>query len=273
MAFLQYKIKSEELETKTDVLVILPTPTVAEMRKMPGYGFYRDDKRYQVLYLYHGTTGDCWDWMRFSSIERYAEEHCLAVVMPNVQNSNFHNIRDSYAYENFVSSELPRIIEWTFPVSRRREDKFIAGLSMGGLGAFKIGMKNYGDYAAVACLSGAFCIPEWIEKDNLAPWAAAYAPGEKLLGTAEDPFWLAQEAAKIKENLPDLFLCCGTEDELCYADNQRFRSHLDSLGIQYTYDEGPGAHEWAFWDKEIQKIMNWLPLKNDMVPVIGKGGF
>ena len=265
MAFLQYKVKSEELETKTDVLVILPTPTVAEMRKMPGYGFYRDEKCYQVLYLYHGTTGDAWDWVRFSSIERYAEAHCLAVVMPTVQNSNFHNIQGSYAYEAYVTRELPRIIEWTFPVSRRREDKFIAGLSMGGLGAFKVALKNPEDYAAAACLSSAFFLPEAIEKERMAPWAAAYEPGEKLLGTPEDPFWLAGQAKASGKPLPQLYLCCGTEDDLCYSCNLQMRRHLTSLGIPYTYHEQPGTHEWAFWDREIQRILEWLPLRRDMV--------
>lgn len=74
MAILQYKINSEELNTKTDVMVILPAKSIEDMRKMPDYGFYRPDKCYQVLYLYHGTTGDCWDWLRFSRIEKYAQE-------------------------------------------------------------------------------------------------------------------------------------------------------------------------------------------------------
>lgn len=265
MTFLQFKVKSEELETKTDVLVILPTPTVAEMRFMPNYGFYRDNKCYQVLYLYHGTTGDCWDWMRFSSIERYAEEHCLAIVMPSVMNSNFHNIKNIYAYENYVAKELPRIIEWTFPVSRRREDKFIAGLSMGGLGVLKIGLKNPQDYSAIACLSAAFMLPEWIEKSSTMPWAAAYEGGEKILETEEDPYYLTKKFVDTPKDRPDLYLCCGTEDELCYECNQKMRNHLDCIGMKYTYHEGPGKHEWAFWDREIQLIMDWLLLKNDMV--------
>lgn len=265
MALLQFKVKSEELEIKTDVLVILPTPTVAEMRAMPNYGFYRDDKCYQVLYLYHGTTGDNWDWMRFSSIERYAEDHCLAIVMPDVANSSFHNIRDSYAYENYVAKELPRIIEWTFPVSRRRKDKFIAGLSMGGLGVMKIALKNPADYAACASLSGAFFLPEAIEKRRAAPWAAAYDKDEKLLGTDEDPYWLTERVMREKIDYPKLYLCCGMDDELCRDCNADLRAHMDRIGMRYTWHEQPGKHEWAFWDKEIQLIMNWLPLKNDLV--------
>ena len=265
MAFIQFKVKSEELETKTDVLVILPTPTVDEMRKMPNYGFYRDDRCYQVLYLYHGTTGDCWDWMRFSAIERYAEEHCLAVVMPNVMNSSFHNIPESYAFENYVAKELPRIIEWTFPVSRKREDKFIAGLSMGGTGVFKIAMKNPQDYGAVACLSAAFHLPAEIETSRVAPWAAAYGKDEKIIGTCEDPYWLAQNVMKQQLDYPKLYLCCGTEDDLCYDCNQKMLRLMDEIGMTYTYHEQPGRHEWAFWDREIQLIMDWLPLKGDIV--------
>lgn len=265
MAILQFKVKSQELESKSDVIVILPTPTVEDMKKLPGYGFYDDSKRYQVLYLYHGTTGDCWDWIRFGRIEKYAEEHCLAVVMPTVLNSNFHNIPDSYSYYNYVAYELPRIISWTFPVSRRREDTFIAGLSMGGSGVFKVAMDNPQDYAAVACLSAAWQIPEWIDTKRMKPWAANYGPDQVLKGTKEDPYWQSEQVMEKGIDHPDLYLCCGTEDELCYGSNQEFRAHLDKIGMKYTYHEQPGAHEWDFWDSEIRRILDWLPLKNDLV--------
>lgn len=265
MAILQFKIKSEELDSKTDVIVILPTKTVEEMRKLPDYGFYQQNKCYQVLYLYHGTTGDCWDWLRFSRIEKYAQDHCLAVVMPTMYNSNFHDIPNSYPWYRYAARELPRIISWTFPVSTRREDTFIAGLSMGGNGVFKIAMANPEQYGAVACLSGGFQLAEWIEKERKAPWAAAYGSDEKLLGTVEDPYWQAEQIAAQKIDHPKLYMCCGTEDPICYDSNQKFHAHLEKIGFEHTFHEQSGGHDWDFWDSEIQRILDWLPLNNGLV--------
>ena len=265
MAILQYKIKSEELDTKKDVVVILPTKSIEDMRKMPDYGFYRPDKCYQVLYLYHGTTGDCWDWLRFSRIEKYAQDHCLAVVMPSVCNSNFHNIPNSYPWFDYAAKELPKIISWTFPVSQRREDTFIAGLSMGGSGAFKIAMANPQRYGAVACLSGGFQLALWIEKERKAPWAAAYGSEETLQGTMEDPFWQAEQVLTKGSVLPKLYIGCGTEDLLCYECNQQFHEHLEKIGFPHTYHLQPGGHDWDLWDSEIRLVLDWLPLKHDLV--------
>lgn len=265
MAILQYKISSQALGTKTNVNVILPTPSPFEMIQRPGENFYSDGKKYQVLYLYHGTHGDSWDWLRFSRIESYAQNHRLAVVMPEVQNSSFHNIPNSYRYYDFVSQELPEIINWTFPISRKRENTFVAGLSMGGNGAFKIGMANPERFGAVASLSGGFMLTERIEQDRKCLHAAAFGPDEKLIGTNEDAFWLSEQLIKNNVDYPKLYLCCGTEDELCYESNRVFRKHLDRIGMEYTYHEQPGGHDWDFWDSEILRVLDWLPLVNDLV--------
>ena len=268
MAILNFKVKSECLGSKSDVVVILPTPTVEKMRAMPNYGFYQQGKKYQTLYLYHGTTGDCADWIRFSRIESYAQEHMLAVIMPSVQNSNFHNIVGSYRYFDYVCDELPAIMNWTFPLSRKRENTFIAGLSMGGSGVFKCGMARPERFGAIASLSGGFHIYEMIEKgcgEGDIPWAASYEPGEKLTGTCEDPFYQAEQIVKAGTDYPDLYLCCGTDDKICYQSNLMFKRHLDKIGMRYTYHEQPGGHDWDFWDDEIKRVLSWLPLKDSLV--------
>jgi len=45
----------------------------------------------------------------------------------------------------------------------------------------------------------------------------------------------------------------------------KFKKHLDKIGMRYTYHEQPGVHDWDFWDDEIIRILDWLPLKNDLV--------
>ncbi len=265
MAILQIKLTSQALSTKTDVVVILPTKSLPEMQRIPNYGFYQDGMVYQVLYLYHGTTGDCFDWIRFSMLEKYAQDHCLAVVLPSVQNSNVHNIPDGCAYFDYVAEELPRMISWMLPVSRRRADTFIGGISMGGAAAFKLAMDRPDRFAAAACLSPAFFIPELIESGQQTPWSAAYAPGETLKGTAEDPYWQAKSIMDRKIEYPELYLCCGTEDELCLAGTRQFHSYLEQIGMHSTYHEQAGVHDWEFWNDELKRILAWLPLQNGLV--------
>lgn len=264
MAILQYKISSKALKTKTNLNVILPTPSPFELEQKEGELFYQDNKKYQVLYLYHGTHGDSWDWLRFSRIESYAQKYRLAVVMPEVQNSCFHNIPNSYAYYDYVSRELPEIINWTFPISRKRENTFVAGLSMGGSGAFKVGMANPDVFGAVASLSGGFQLASRIESDRHCLHAAAFGPDEKLTGTEEDPYWLAKHVLH-NPNRPDLYLCVGTTDPLTTQSNRDFKAYLDSIQFPYTYHEQPGGHDWDFWDDEIRRVLEWLPLKKALV--------
>ena len=57
-----------------------------------------------------------------------------------------------------------------------------------------------------------------------------------------------------------LYLCCGTEDGLL-ADNHDFRQHLDSVHLENTCEEGPGDHEWGYWNTQIQRVLDWLPVK------------
>ncbi|MBU5451717.1 esterase family protein [Pseudoflavonifractor sp. MSJ-30] len=264
MALLQYKISSKALGTKTNLNVILPTPSPFELEQRQGEEFYKSNQKYQVLYLYHGTHGDSWDWLRFSRIESYAQKHRLAVVMPEVQNSSFHNIPNSYAYYDYVSRELPEIINWTFPISRKRENTFVAGLSMGGYGAFKVGMANPEIFGAVASLSGGFLLPERIEHDRNCLHAAAYGSDEVLTGTIEDPYWLAKQVV-YHPLCPKLYLCVGTTDPLTTQCNRDFKQYLDSIGFSYTYHEQPGGHDWDFWDDEIRRVLEWLPLKHTLV--------
>ncbi len=78
----------------------------------------------------------------------------------------------------------------------------------------------------------------------------------KVPGSRHDLFALARKAAKSPVK-PRLYQCCGTEDFL-YADNLRFRDALRKLPLDLTYEEGPGEHNWAYWDKMIQNVLAWM---------------
>ena len=264
MALITLKTFSIALKTKTDVQIILPTPLTSEvMATVTGgpksdFPYYSDLLSIPVLYLYHGTFGDSSDWMRFSRIESYAQEYNIAVVMPSAANSCFRNMpRGGPQYYDYLTDELPKMINWMFPVSRKREDTFVAGLSMGGYGAFYIGMSQPELFSHVACLSGAY--GGFTSHGENSVWALAFEPNEDLKNTDGDCYYLSEKLVKDNQSYPNLYVCCGTEDFI-YDESTRFKAHLEQIGFNHTYHEQKGVHNFDFWDDEIQRILKWLPI-------------
>ena len=188
----------------------------------------------------------------------------LAVVMPAVDRSFYTDMAQGNRYWSYIADELPVVARSFFPLSARREDNFVAGLSMGGYGAFKLAFRHPTRYAAAASLSGALrdfaedaaasADPAWV-----AELTRIFGNLDKFTGSDNDVYALAARVARAKGPAPQLFQCCGTEDFL-YADNLRFKAHAETLGLPLTYEEGPGEHEWGYWDTMIQRVLAWLPL-------------
>ena len=154
MAVFQIQMFSPTLQTNTSVTVIIPTPDSTEMQQPGGMDYFSDGVKYQVLYLLHGLYGDHTNWLRYTAIERYVQDRRLAVIMPAVGNSFYQDMYHGPDYLTYITQELPRFICRLFPVSDKKEDTFVAGLSMGGYGAVKCAFQCPEQYAACASLSG-----------------------------------------------------------------------------------------------------------------------
>ena len=258
MIVTEVKFFSNVLALRSTMNVILP--------QRPPEALGTPLKKYPVLTLLHGYTDDHTAWTRWTSIERYAEKYNLAVVMPAVHNSFYTDMVHGGKYFTFVTEEVPAVTRDLFPLSATREDNFVAGLSMGGYGAFKLALTCPEKYAAAASLSGAVDMRESV-KEHDDPGNAAWLENmrdifgdlDKFPGSPHDLFALAQKVSQSKVK-PRLFQYCGTEDFL-YTDNIRFRDFIRPLGFDYTYEETPGDHAWGYWDAMIQKVLAWLPLK------------
>jgi S-formylglutathione hydrolase FrmB len=167
-------------------------------------------------------------------------------------------------YWQFISDEVPTVVRDLYSLSSQREDNFVAGLSMGGYGAFKLALTYPDRYAAAASLSGAVDISEVVKvkkgdplnKAWLVEMRNVFGDLSKVPGSNHDLFALGRKVAKSAVK-PRLYQCCGTEDFL-YADNVRFRDAIRKLPLDLTYEEGPGDHAWAFWDKMIQNVLAWM---------------
>ncbi len=262
MALLQMNLMSRMLMRTVPVNVILP----ADKLTMPGEP-RREDKPYKTLYLLHGVFGNYTDWVCGTRIQRYAEEHDLAVVMPSGDNA-FYVDRPAGGnnYGRFVGEELVELTRKMFPLSHAREDTFIAGLSMGGYGAMRNGLKYADTFGYIAALSGAMHLEEIAartdgDSDFLSSKGFAescFGDLTKLLGSDMDPKALVKALHEAGKPIPKIYMACGTEDSLLAA-NRDMAAYLKSQGASVTYVEGPGGHEWDFWDTYIKKAIEWLP--------------
>ncbi len=266
MAHLQVDFFSQTLQVGSSLEVIMPEEAAGAIGVET-----TSSSAPPVLYLLHGLSDDHTIWMRRTSIERYAAEYGLAVVMPGVGRSWYTDMASGPAYWQYVSEEVPRFVERTFRVGTGRAKTFVAGLSMGGYGAMKLAFLQPQRFAAAASFSGAVDMRERVAEVRARTAAAAEAPlgndeifrirdtqlvfGDPpvVAGTDNDTFLLAERAA----DAPELYIACGTEDFL-YEHNERFHRHLTELGLEHTYITEPGTHEWGFWDRHVAHFLAWL---------------
>lgn len=265
MALIQCNFFSEVLKVGTAMNVILPQPAGPTQIGLAGTQAPRPEHGYPTLYLLHGLSDDQTAWTRRTALERYASGRNLAIVMPRVDRSYYADMVHGPAYWTFVSEELPRLARSFFPLSARREDNFAAGLSMGGYGAFKLALAYPDRFAAAASLSGALDPVGLLEAmpDRSDEWIAMFGDPPHVAGTVSDLFHQARLLSSATHATLPLYQCCGTADFL-YASNLRFRDHAQSLNLNLTYEEHPGgSHEWGYWDRMIQRVLEWLPLNSD----------
>ncbi|MEC0127735.1 alpha/beta hydrolase [Paenibacillus pabuli] len=259
MALIQCNFYSDTLGLSTSMHVILPQQTHNQigMENVTGQGLH------PTLYLLHGLSDDDSIWLRRTSIERYVANLGIAVVMPQVHRSFYTDMADGGQYWKFISEELPALARSFFPLSHKREDNFVAGLSMGGYGAFKLALRKPEQYAAAASLSGALDMTAHMGRNASSALQQAELQrifGPQVAGTENDLIHLLKESQANQGPQPLLYQCCGTEDFL-YEDNQSFRQACAESDLQLTYEEEPGEHEWGYWDKKIQDVLKWLPLR------------
>lgn len=260
MALIHLSLYSDTLMMDSSLSIIFPQncSRVLDERKPLFKGPYK------VLYLLHGLKQNETSWTRMSSIERYVSQLPLVVVMPSVHRSFYTDQKRGFPYFTYVADELPRIMKDMFNISSKREDTFVAGLSMGGYGAFKLALSRPEQYGYAASLSGALDLiglrAQQEDNSNDAEMENTFGDLDRVEGSEHDLFALAKDIGGIK---PELFMSCGTEDFL-YEGNVRFRdSFNDSFNL--TYHEMEGSHTWPYWDRNIQLVLSWLPILPEQV--------
>jgi putative tributyrin esterase len=263
--------ESHYLKSNHEITVILPN----KPRHLTAKSYYESGKKYKVLWLLHGTYGDHTDWLRRTNIELYACEKDLIVVMPSALNSNYSNWDSSmmgFGMYDYLTEELMPIIYNWFPASDKREDNFIAGLSMGGRGTIKYAVNHPERFAAAAVLSAApveysKLTEEDLQQDDMFTQRLRSmvdnAGGLDRFIHSEENVWSIMDSLAGSGRLPKLLFACGTADTMIYENLKLFRDHAEKTGIpaEYWTLEGYG-HEWRFWDLAIQKALEFFGLED-----------
>ena len=218
----------------------------------------------KVLYLLHGASDDHTIWQRRTSIERYAAPLGLAVVMPAAHLSSYADMAHGQKFYTYISQELPKIMRGFFGFSDKREDNYIAGLSMGGAGCLKIGLANPDRFSAIGCFSaGASNLRKNNPNPRFAKRQLMVYGDRKLEGTEEDTLGNAKKLVKAGGPFPRIYHACGSEDflkENAQATRDFFMG-FEGNPFDYVYEENPGAHTWEFWDEHIQHFLKYLKLE------------
>ena len=220
----------------------------------------------KTLYLLHGITDDENSWLLNTNIARYAEENHIAVVMPYGYDHFYLDISAWERWGEFIGKELVDYTRGLFGLSAKREDTYIGGLSMGGYGALRNGLKYNDTFSKIVALSSGlrFYDLDQVTEDHPVPmrtrsfYERVFGPLDQILGSDRDPEQLYRE---IKMPV-SIFMAIGEDDFLKDA-NRQFKSFLEEQKADLTYYEAPGNHEWDFWNRNIEKGIQWLLKEND----------
>jgi len=236
----------------------------------PGYRTTKTT-RYPVLYLLHGLGGHYSDWLTRTNVADYAAQYRIIVVMPEANNSWYVNgapirtaggsERPGDKYESYILQELLPDVDKRYRTIQSRYGRAIAGLSMGGYGAIKFGLKYPSTFAFAGSMSGALAAASWTE-DDMKTVKAVYDSLPPVFGAAGSEVRKANDIFQIAQGLPAsrvaalpyFYLDSGTEDFFCEA-NHRFGELLREKRIPHEYRELPGDHSWQHWDRQVKEVL------------------
>ncbi|MCI7677723.1 MAG: esterase family protein [Streptococcus orisratti] len=254
MAFFKIEYNSKVLGMERQVNVIYPDAselTAAEV----------DDNDIPVLYLLHGMGGNENSWQKRTNIERLLRHTNLIVVMPSTDLGWYTNTASGLPYYDAIAIELPRVLKRFFPnMTNKREKTFIAGLSMGGYGAYKIALST-DQFSYAASFSGALAMgmdgqdPAAVVGESVAYWQGVFGDLSKNVARQHALSTLAESSDKKTK----FYAWCGYEDFL-YQANEFAIKELKALGLDITYCNDRGKHEWYYWNQQLESLLEWLPI-------------
>lgn len=254
MAYLKYEYRSEALTRGVSLHVFLPTEEYSKGTKPP----------YKTLYFLPGYSVKAHEIITWLRIRRQVELKGIAVVIPEGDNS-FYLSHPEWGtdYAAFVGKEIVEETRKMFPLSVKREDTYIGGISMGGFGAVHNGVRYKETFGKIAVLSPALDFYEFMHE---APEAGFRQEMLDHMFGSEEIFLQSSYCARHLyldhpnevENYPELLICCGRDDRLVYRQVKRFVEDAEKKAIRISYREDAGDHEYDFWEKMLDPLFSFL---------------
>jgi S-formylglutathione hydrolase FrmB len=246
------QFRSELVNSTLPYNVILP----------PGYRAARTT-RYPVLYLLHGWAGHHTDWLTRTNVADFAAQYRMIVVMPEGNDSWYVDSGGvaTDKYESYILRELIPDVDKRFRTIQARYGRAVAGLSMGGYGAIKYGLKYPSTFVFAASMSGAFGVTRYTQNElggpNWEPFVKIFGLAGSDVRKANDVFEIARGLTTARvASLPYFYLDCGTEDSAQHFKPNRELSEIFlEKKIAHEYRELPGTHSWAYWDQQVQEVL------------------
>ena len=223
-------------------------------------GYEASERRYPVLYLLHGFGDHYSAWTTKSNVSAYSRKYPLILVMPEGENGWYTNgLPPSNQWENHFMAEVIPYVREHFRTLQGQRMSAIAGYSMGGYGALKLGLKYRDQFSFAASLSGSLKITDW--SDNVTRNIPATSSAIAVFGAEHSPLRSENALTNLLNSkggeLPFIYLDCGTEDDLFPA-SREFSSLLQQKQVRHEYRERPGRHDWREWDHQIKAVLQVL---------------
>lgn len=209
---------------------------------------------YKTLYLLHGAGGDHTSWVLNTRIADYVNNRNIAVVMPSGKNRFYVNNEYGKNFYTYITEELVSQCEQWFDISRKAEDRYIAGMSMGGYGAVYAGLKKPSMYNTVFSYSGLLNILERYDKPQGIDMFPVFGTRQQLIDNNYDLYTLINQAENVQTKY---VIACGTQDSRIHMSRQLSEA-LTNGGIPNVYRESPRAHDFAYWDYCIEQTVKYI---------------
>lgn len=215
-----------------------------------------------TIFHLHGYTGKAENWVSEELMKKYN----IAVVSPTAENSFYLDGRSAgHAYATMVGEELVDYVRRTFGIAQKPENTYIMGISMGGFGAVRTALAYPHVFGKVAGLSSALIVHDIAHMKegesnpmaNYAYYSECFGDLETVEESRNNPETLVKELKAAGKKLPEIYLCCGSEDFLVEP-NRQFHQFLTEQGVAHEYHESPGVHDDKFWAEYAPKAVEWF---------------
>ena len=253
MAYLTLQYKSVALMRAVTLHVFLPND---------GFSGIAVPQPFQTLYFLNGFSSSATEMLTYLTFRRQAEIKKMAIVLPDGDNAFYIDHPERLSnYETFVSKEIVEVTRNLLPLSSKREDTFIGGISMGGYGALRNGIVHSKQFSKVIAMSPAVNVYRILRELPEAGFTKELL--DHLFGSEEayntsnfSPLWAALNGDK--DSLPEIYMCCGKQDPLVFSQDKDLAAAMKAEGISITYEEDDGTHDLDYWELKLDAAFSFL---------------